>query len=218
MTALDAICARYNVTGPFGPSPIELRGGRRDQLPGLFRDLGYKVGAEVGVWKGEFSEELCKGVPGLRLYCIDPWVVYAEYKDFENPDHMAASYKEAKERLAPYDCTFIRDFSPQAAIHVPDRSLDFVYIDGNHSFESVIWDISAWSKKVKVGGIVAGHDYKVYRLFQGFRVVEAVQAYAGAYDIAPWFVLGRSKALRGEGRERERSWLWVNPAPQEWHR
>lgn len=44
-----------------------------------------------------------------------------------------------------------------------DNSLDFVYIDGNHDYQFVLDDITGWTKKVKMGGAVAGHDYKQYK-------------------------------------------------------
>jgi predicted O-methyltransferase YrrM len=44
------------------------------------------------------------------------------------------------------------------AVHVPDESLDCVYIDCCHEYECVKKDLDAWMPKVKKGGIVAGHD------------------------------------------------------------
>ena len=52
-----------------------------------------------------------------------------------------------------------------------DESLDFVYIDANHGYESTKEDIREWSKKVKKGGIVSGHDYVKKN---GYGVIEAV--------------------------------------------
>jgi predicted O-methyltransferase YrrM len=40
-----------------------------------------------------------------------------------------------------------------------DQSLDFVFIDASHEYEDVKNDINAWFPKVKVGGVLAGHDY-----------------------------------------------------------
>ncbi len=45
-----------------------------------------------------------------------------------------------------------------------DNSLDFVYIDGDHNFKHISEDIYEWTKKVRSGGIVSGHDYLI--LFQ----------------------------------------------------
>ena len=40
-----------------------------------------------------------------------------------------------------------------------DLSLDFVYVDGEHSYEAVSKDISDWWPKISPGGVLAGHDY-----------------------------------------------------------
>jgi hypothetical protein len=47
----------------------------------------------------------------------------------------------------------------QAVTKFADNSLDFVYLDGNHTYDFVKQDLNAWYNKVKVGGILAGHDY-----------------------------------------------------------
>ena len=44
---------------------------------------------------------------------------------------------------------------------IPDNSLDFVYIDANHSYACVMDDMTAWTPKVRSGGIVSGHDYDI---------------------------------------------------------
>ncbi len=53
----------------------------------------------------------------------------------------------------------LRETSLDAAKMFKDRSLDFVFIDADHNYESVKVDIAAWRSKVKPGGILAGHDY-----------------------------------------------------------
>jgi hypothetical protein len=53
---------------------------------------------------------------------------------------------------------FYRMKTTEAATHVEDDSLDFVFIDADHSYEAVKEDIINWTDKVKVGGYVMGHD------------------------------------------------------------
>jgi predicted O-methyltransferase YrrM len=131
-------------------------------LPRLFKEMGFKVGAEIGVARGFYSKWLLYGIPGLKLYLIDPWKAYGEYtehsKESDQPI-MDANLKKAKERLKGKNVVFIRKTSMDALEDFEDESLDFVFIDGNHSFEYVIADIAGWSKKVRKGGIVSGHDY-----------------------------------------------------------
>ena len=53
----------------------------------------------------------------------------------------------------------VRMDSILAAATYADKSLDFVFIDGAHNYESVKADIQAWLPKVKIGGFIGGHDY-----------------------------------------------------------
>jgi hypothetical protein len=97
---------------------------------------------------------------------------------------------------------------------VADRSLDFVYIDGHHNFQNVTNDIVEWSRKVRFGGIIAGHDYYGSKPGAGLHVQLVVDAFTRAYDIKPWFILGAKDGAVGVERDEHRSFLWVNaPGP-----
>lgn len=191
--------------GPFGllqDSPITLPMGRRS-LAIVFADIGFTVGAEVGVWKGEYAETLCSVNPGLRLLCVDPWSVQPDYLEQKNhAEAMERAFERAQRRLGAYQVVFMRETSLAAAARVSDGSLDFVYIDGNHRYESVVQDIAAWSAKVRSGGIVAGHDFTT-NLNKHIRVEEAVRDYVGLKCIDPWFVLAANP------EDINPSWLWV---------
>ena len=158
---------------------IPFRGwfGTRDTLAELFNDLGYKVGAEIGVQVGHYSRQLCKSVPGLKLKCIDPWMAYNRVTQEQQDER----YAMAVENLSPYNVEIIRKTSIDAVNDVADSSLDFVYIDGLHTFDSVMLDIIFWARKVRVGGIVSGHDYTT-----GYKmgIVHSVLGYASAHNIA----------------------------------
>ena len=105
------------------PQPVLVKGALRADLPALLRGRGYAVGAEVGVYRGEYSEALCQGVPGLHLYCVDPWAPFYGADGREIYKSAEPAYDIAKERLAPYHCTFIRERSPEAAARFQDRTL-----------------------------------------------------------------------------------------------
>lgn len=121
----------------------------RLDLPQYFAELGFKKGAEVGVFTGYFSEVMCKAMPGLELICCDIWGS-GKYQRAE---------QECLERLRPYNVTIIKKYSVEAAKDVPDGSLDFVYIDGAHDYDNVKADIEAWAPKVRIGGIISGDDF-----------------------------------------------------------
>jgi len=209
VTTLDRVKAYFSLPDDLGPSPVEIKGACRKDLPALFAYLGYTEGAEVGVYRGRFSRMLCLGNPALHLTCVDAWKAYAAYRDFTIQAHLDAAYAEAQDKLAPFGCTFIRADSLEAAKQIPDGSLDFVYVDDNHAFLYVVQSLCAWWPKIKPGGILAGHDYRQFRRSLNIRVVEAVHGFTAAHDIDPWFVLGRNKVRKGEVRDRERSFFWV---------
>jgi len=168
--------------------------GTRIQLAELFAELGFNKGAEVGVCYGVYSAQMCTINPNLEIMCVDPWHAFSRH----NQAHMDGVYDIAKAALAPHKATLVRKTSMEAVKDVPDRSLDFVYIDGLHDFDAVMLDIIHWVPKVRVGGIVAGHDF--CQAYQG-GVVPAVEAYTRAHNINAWYLTHR---------DRVPSWLWVS--------
>lgn len=197
---LQAIQKRYGVSLD-GPFPIHLKAGRSD-LPALCRDLGVRRGAEVGVWKGAYSEEFCRVVDGVEWFAIDPWAPYADYREKKNDAELIGkAYNEARGRLSPYGCQLVQASSVDAAADVPDGSLDVVYVDGNHEAPFVRQDIETWTPKLRPGGLMAGHDYRVPPKAKPFiQVKAAVDQYVSDYAIAPWFIFAGDKTP---------SFLWV---------
>lgn len=210
---LSYIVNKYNLDQSAG-MPVEIPNTDRNTLARLFYELGYKVGAEIGVERGLYSEVLCKSNPNLELYSVDAWTAYRGYRDHVTQAKLDDIYADAKQRLSPFKCTLVKGFSLDVANDFRDGSLDFVYVDANHEVRQVIDDISAWDRKVRPGGIVAGHDYTL-RKGAGYlmHVPYAVQAWTKSYSIAPWFVLGRKEAIPGEIREKTRSWFYVKGEP-----
>lgn len=183
-----------------GTQPTVLPAISRVALATLALEMGWTSGAEIGVWKGAFSAQLCQANPHLHLLCVDPWQSYAEWEDAKNKRGedgqrvMEQAYRKAIETLASCRCTIWRKFSVDAAADVDDQSLDFAYIDGNHGYVAVLADLEAWVPKVKRGGVIAGHDYGDFPDKPGIRVAEAVQAFTSDRGIDPWFVLGADKS------------------------
>ena len=156
--------------------------GTREDLAKLFAELGYSTGAEIGVREGLFSMILCQNAnPELKLYCIDPWAPYSENP---SPRKQRRIFHTAIANLSPYKkVMLVRKVSEAAMLDVADGALDFVYIDGDHSAENVKKDINGWYPKVKLGGIVSGHDYFINRRWRRVQVLPVVDAFVRDKDL-----------------------------------
>ena len=133
--------------------------GRR-KFSELLKDKKDLVGAEIGVFMGEHAKQLLDNLDIRKLYLVDPYEIYDEYvASDEILKGLREAEKEAVEKLDKKKVKWFFLRSVDAAKRVKDDSLDFVYIDGNHAEEFVKQDIEFWSKKVKKGGLVGGHDY-----------------------------------------------------------
>jgi hypothetical protein len=161
---------------------------RRGELPSFLNDRGLVGrGAEVGVKQGHFSEAILSRWKGSQLISIDPWTVAPadEYKDVSNvsQEEHDLLYEQTRVRLAPFgDRSAIwRTTSAEASERVASASLDFVYIDARHDYESVKSDLELWYDKIRPGGFLAGHDYLDGKLPAGdFGVKSAVDEFFGA--------------------------------------
>lgn len=141
---------------------------------------GPVMGAEVGVFAGATSARLL-GRPDLTLWMIDSWKpFFADCILIASQEQQSANYHEA---LRVTDFASHRRFvvghdSLEAAACIDDRSLNFVFIDGDHSHRAVSADIKAWAPKLKPGGLLCGHDYANTEYAFGKEVKRAVDEYA----------------------------------------
>lgn len=209
MKTLDFIADLYGLNLN-ARSPIEIPNMGRNDLAGLFARLDFRLGAEIGVEQGVFSEVLCQANPQATLYCVDPWRAYKGYRDHVSQEKLDRFYAITQDRLAPYSVELMRMTSEYASAEFDDNSLDFVYIDGNHELPYVINDMIWWSAKVKKGGILAGHDYyESTRVYTKCHVKYAVDCFMRSYRVQPWFLCGLKAKLPGLTRDKERSWFMV---------
>lgn len=162
----------------------KIKNKNRGDLASMFGEFGFERGAEIGVRRGDYSEILCLRIKNLKkLYSVDPWdLVFEDPRSHsEGKVRQESYYQQAKEKLSKYPaCQIIRKTSLEAVRDIPYKSLDFVYIDGAHTFDYVMTDIIEWSKRVKPGGIVSGDDYKPHRHGD---VITPVNTYIQAHHI-----------------------------------
>lgn len=164
---------------------------KRELFPYVLNHLGLlEVGLEVGVREGMFSEHLLSFWKGRLLYSVDPWRNFPGpvYKDIANvtQNQHDRLYMDTIRRLELFgDRSVIwRLTSKEAEGLVSDSSLDFCYIDGDHSYQGVVQDLNLWYPKIKSGGVLAGHDFIPdgdYD-FGSFGVRRAVNEFVGHLD------------------------------------
>jgi hypothetical protein len=143
---------------------------------------GY--GVEIGVKHGLFSQHLLSDWKCEKLYLVDPWEkqdgsVYDETHHDHDTD-LSVCIDNLKPFVGKYE--MIKDYSYNAYSRFPDEYFDFVYIDGNHSYDAVKDDLIKWYPKLKKGGLIAGDDYSKFseeKLFNySFGVKRAVDEFA----------------------------------------
>lgn len=123
-----------------------------------------RVVAEVGVWKGDFAADLLATVPAIELYyMIDPWANLPDWnKPFNvQPEIFEGIYSEmeVKTRFAAHRRKLLRGRTKEVIDCIPDASLDFAYIDGDHTLRGITIDLIKIWPKVKPGGFIAGDDF-----------------------------------------------------------
>jgi predicted O-methyltransferase YrrM len=116
---------------------------------------------EIGSWKGRSTVAICEGLQGASMYAVDTFggdpVLMERYAEELKEDRV---YKEFCDNTAAYAfLEVLRMPSMEACVRFEDSSLDWVFIDGDHTFERVHEDITGWLPKVKPGGLISGHDY-----------------------------------------------------------
>lgn len=209
--SLDYLVKKYNIDLT-QPSPIEIAGVGRLDLLRWFKELDFKVGAEIGVDEGNYSKLILDTNEQMKLYAVDPWLKHDEYREYDSQEHLDRVYERyvtrMKNEIQDGRCVIIRKKSMDALADFEDESLDFVYIDANHEGEHPYNDLKGWAKKVRKGGIIAGHDFVRVR-FLNFTIKDALEKYTKENNIHPWFVLGWHARQPGVVRDRTRSWMII---------
>lgn len=153
-------------------------------------------GAEIGVWEGALSRRLLRRLPDLHLTMVDSWAPREEQPlhYVRSGDRRAKLSRQEMSRamgraragtaFAGHRRKILHMPSLEAAKTVPDGSLEFVFIDADHSYEGVRADIEAWAPKVRPGGVLGGHDYgPEVDAERGWGVTRAVDEFSTAHGL-----------------------------------
>ena len=133
---------------------------------------------EIGSYFGESTMLFASTGIFKEIHCIDPFKGKEEMNDWYGYDWDLVK-KEFKTNTRYFDNIILHeDYSYNVIDEFKDNSIDFVYIDGNHSYEDTKKDIELYLPKIKPNGYIAGHDYMEH--FQG--CIDAVQETIGEPD------------------------------------
>jgi hypothetical protein len=120
--------------------------------------------AEVGVWKGEFAATILRHCPNIDSYTlVDPWRPLANWNKPYNVDDNSFQqvYAEALRNtdFAAQKRRVLKATTLVARDSIEDGSLDFAYIDGDHTLRGIVIDALSFWPKIKAGGYLAGDDF-----------------------------------------------------------
>lgn len=150
-------------------------------FPKLYTQMVEKfddaVFIEVGSWLGRSASymgiEILNSQKNIKFYCVDTWP--ESEKDNETSLHNQKNlYSEFLQNIKPIKSSIIpyRMSSIEASKLFEDESVEFVFIDACHDYESVKSDLNSWFPKVKKGGVIAGHDYYENEWFEVKKAVD----------------------------------------------
>ncbi len=142
----------------------------------------FSILVEVGVWKGHSISYLAEQNPSSKIYAVDLFNETYRYKNKKLKMQVPYLYEIYNTNLKRFNVRDkiidIKGFSWDCASNFNNNSIDFVYIDADHRYESVKKDLNAWFMKIKSGGIFAGHDYEPYKGQNHPGVKQAVDEFA----------------------------------------
>lgn len=131
----------------------------------LIIERNYNCGVELGIWLGASSKFLLDLPMIEHLYMVDPWSPAYQYGTNYTAEQFEGFYRSVKELIERYGKrkTILRMDSTAAKSLIP-KEQDFVFIDADHSFKSVIDDINNYRYHIRKDGILCGDDFHFRRV------------------------------------------------------
>lgn len=145
--------------------------------------LKNAVVAEIGVYKGQFSRRILDVTSPKEFHVIDPWDLLKGHSKHGKQHHKVVLETLQKEIDAGI-VTVHKDFSENVLPTFSNNYFDWVYVDADHSYESVIQELNTCKNLVKDNGYICGHDYTRWagNGLVRFGVVEAVNEFCNEHQ------------------------------------
>jgi Methyltransferase domain len=137
---------------------------RTDIWAQLLNEEDARSVAEIGVYRGEFAAELLRKCPRIETYyMVDPWRHLDDWnKPANQSDHQFHEFLEETKRRTEFAAckrVILRGRTTEVIDKIPDDSLDFAYIDADHTLHGICIDLIRTWPKVRQGGWIGGDDF-----------------------------------------------------------
>lgn len=126
---------------------------------------------EIGCWKGKSSHAIAKGIRDsnkkMNLTCIDTFKGAEGDPEQQQRAIEESPLEEFKKNMKNFEINILVMDSKKAYYKFKDESIDFLFLDSDHTYDHTITELKLWWPKIKQGGILCGHDYK-----EGYKAVK----------------------------------------------
>ena len=151
----------------------------------------HAICAEIGVWKGEFTEHIIRVTEPKTIHLIDPWLFQEEFPGrmyggsvAQNQQDMTEIHQLVVDKFGRHPAAeFNQGKSKDVLSTFPDNYFDWVYIDGNHYYDFVREDLEISKVKVRDGGLITGDDYR-WGKAEGLPVKSAVEDFCKTHNLS----------------------------------
>ncbi|MGL5941473.1 MAG: class I SAM-dependent methyltransferase [Waterburya sp.] len=143
---------------------VEKSDSRFDLWVHLLESFKVKSMAEVGVYKGDYASQILQHCDSIeKYYMIDPWRNLEDWNKPANKNNKIFEkfLLETKEKtsFAANKTVILRGKTTEVIEKIPDKTLDFAYIDGDHTLKGITIDLIRLFDKIRVGGLIGGDDF-----------------------------------------------------------
>ena len=163
---------------------------RQDFLQNLPK---HSIGAEIGVFKGEFSRHILEIVQPLKLYLMDGWLeTNGEYFSWATDDNNLGplktkdAFEQAKKTVEIFDGKGVSEFvigDDLLTLKKFENSyFDWVYLDSSHRYEPTKAELEILKDKVKMSGLITGHDWHTDSAHRHYGVYKAISEFCKKYN------------------------------------